>query len=446
MSEAQNPIQSTVSMEQIHTQVPIEQSKPVAAPEEPGAAPQKPIELLLPRTDYQHPAYQQGYRFAYQQPVYPTQPQYQPQYQPQPQPQPQYQPQLHPQYPPGYYQQPYHQPVIPISQSAPAKSYKKKIRRTVMMVTLALILFYVINIAVQVAVSFVPLILDGTLTRSPLPSEEELLQKMPLGLASIAGIILGALAFFMVRGKRYLTADLTRTDEKMKLKEMLVMIGAMFAVQSIFTLGQLLFVDLLARAGTTLPESADIFESMMNLPGILYIVLLGPIVEEIMFRGAIMRALQPYGKNFAIVVSSLLFGLYHLIFLQGIFAFFAGLVLAYCAMRFSLKWAMLLHIMNNGISVVFMYFNVSDTLYIGAMLIMLGLGLIALFPAFSRFKTQLKTGKPTLPALVIDPVVQPMIAVAAAVKPRVYAMAFSSPFLITGMCIAVAAMFLSSLL
>ncbi len=264
---------------------------------------------------------------------------------------------------------------------------------------------------------------------------------MPLGLASIAGIALGALAFFMVRGKRYLTVDLTRTDEKMTAKELLMLIGMMLAVQSIFSLGQIFFFEILQRAGTSLPETIDPFQALMNIPGILYIVLLGPIIEEIMFRGAIMRALQPYGKNFAIVVSSLLFGLYHLFFLQSIFAFFAGLVLAYCAMRFSLKWAILLHIINNGISTALMYFEVSDTLYIGVMLVALALGLIALFPAFSRFKAQLKKGKPTPATLVIDPVPQPMIPLATAVKPRVYALAFSSPFLIAGMCMAAVVMF-----
>jgi hypothetical protein len=65
-----------------------------------------------------------------------------------------------------------------------------------------------------------------------------------------------------------------------------------------------------------------------------------------------MRKLEPYGANFAIVVSSLLFGLYHLILFQAVFAFLVGIVLAYTAGRFSLKWAMLLHMLNNGVAVL----------------------------------------------------------------------------------------------
>ena len=50
---------------------------------------------------------------------------------------------------------------------------------------------------------------------------------------------------------------------------------------------------------------------------------------------------------FAIIVSSILFGLMHANVVQIVFAFFVGLVLAYITEEYSIKWAILIHIINN---------------------------------------------------------------------------------------------------
>jgi membrane protease YdiL (CAAX protease family) len=60
----------------------------------------------------------------------------------------------------------------------------------------------------------------------------------------------------------------------------------------------------------------------------LYIGLFAPIGEEILFRGLILRSLQPFGKKFAILASAILFGLFHGNIVQSPYAFVVGLVLA----------------------------------------------------------------------------------------------------------------------
>lgn len=81
----------------------------------------------------------------------------------------------------------------------------------------------------------------------------------------------------------------------------------------------------------------------------LYISFLGPITEELIFRGVVLRRLQKYGDCFAIVISAILFGAFHGNLAQGIFAAFIGLVLGYVAIEYSIKWSILLHIINNFI-------------------------------------------------------------------------------------------------
>jgi hypothetical protein len=157
-----------------------------------------------------------------------------------------------------------------------------------------------------------------------------------------------------------------------------------------------------------------------------------------MFRGAVLRALQPYGTNFAIVLTSLLFGLYHLVLFQGAFAFFVGLVFAYCALRFSIKWSMLLHLINNSLSMLLLYLGVTSAVDTGLACLFVALALVAGATSLKEFRRQKAEGKLTritlaaaAPVLAVDASTDaglPMTAPVAPSKP--YAIAFSSPWLI----------------
>ena len=81
----------------------------------------------------------------------------------------------------------------------------------------------------------------------------------------------------------------------------------------------------------------------------LYTAVAAPITEELLFRGAVLRSLQPYGKRFAIFCSALLFGLVHQNLTQTPFAFGFGLLAGYVAMEYSILWSMSLHILNNAV-------------------------------------------------------------------------------------------------
>lgn len=86
----------------------------------------------------------------------------------------------------------------------------------------------------------------------------------------------------------------------------------------------------------------------------LYASIFAPIGEEILFRGLILRSMQPYGKKFAILASAFLFGIFHGNMIQTPYAFMVGLVLGYVAVEYSIGWAMLLHMLNNMVLADFM--------------------------------------------------------------------------------------------
>lgn len=86
---------------------------------------------------------------------------------------------------------------------------------------------------------------------------------------------------------------------------------------------------------------------------ILYVCILGPITEEILGRGAILRISSPVGKVCAMVLSSVLFGLMHGNFTQIVNATVMGFVLAYVAIKSnSVIVPCIMHIFNNSTSVI----------------------------------------------------------------------------------------------
>lgn len=94
-----------------------------------------------------------------------------------------------------------------------------------------------------------------------------------------------------------------------------------------------------------------------NVLGILSIAVMAPLVEELLFRGAIQGHLQRSGKSprTAILLSSLIFGLIHVNPAQVPFAFCIGLVFGWLYYRTgSVIPGMLGHFLNNSIATLIM--------------------------------------------------------------------------------------------
>ena len=79
----------------------------------------------------------------------------------------------------------------------------------------------------------------------------------------------------------------------------------------------------------------------------LYAGFFGPVSEELIFRGAGLRTFEKYGKVFAILMSSLIFGLFHGNIPQFFFAAFVGIIFSYVTLEYSILWAMVFHVFNN---------------------------------------------------------------------------------------------------
>ncbi|HNZ06517.1 MAG TPA: ABC transporter permease subunit/CPBP intramembrane protease [Candidatus Cloacimonadota bacterium] len=97
-----------------------------------------------------------------------------------------------------------------------------------------------------------------------------------------------------------------------------------------------------------------LFKMSDNLWVLLGIVALAPgICEEIMFRGFLMRFFEGNSKKMAVVISALLFGVFHLDPFRLIPTFLLGLILGYLTIRSgSIINSMLYHTLNNSVAVL----------------------------------------------------------------------------------------------
>jgi membrane protease YdiL (CAAX protease family) len=108
-------------------------------------------------------------------------------------------------------------------------------------------------------------------------------------------------------------------------------------------------------------------------------ILIAPVTEELIFRGIILhkaeRAVPFIGAN---LLQAMLFGIYHMNIVQGIYAAFIGFVLGLVYHKFKTIFApMLLHMMINTSSLILQF--VPDNYY--AYCIIAVLGAILLFMA-----------------------------------------------------------------
>lgn len=135
---------------------------------------------------------------------------------------------------------------------------------------------------------------------------------------------------------------------KMRLTDFLMLSAIFFSAQQIFSWWYLLMDAIAGGMGISLEALLEGATADTNdIPMFLYACLLGPIAEEVFFRGLMLRSLERYGKRFAILASSALFALMHGNLLQLPIAFLTGLVLGYVTLEFHFGWAVLLHLMNN---------------------------------------------------------------------------------------------------
>ena len=193
--------------------------------------------------------------------------------------------------------------------------------------------------------------------------------------------------------------------EKMSFKDIF---GAFLICQALSYAGNMIGTVLNQIISTILGKEIDntvgeLIENSNPLILLLVVGIIGPILEELVFRKFIIDRIRPYGEFLAVLFSALTFGMFHGNFYQLFYAFAIGFVLAFIYVRTkNIIYPVILHIAFNTYSVIQQSFltaskTFSDIkivsymftglyyLMIGASLALTVLGVIKLIKSIKKF-------------------------------------------------------------
>ena len=171
---------------------------------------------------------------------------------------------------------------------------------------------------------------------------------MSNGWGYLVAIAIGCLIMYLWKGKDFCFRAVFAREKKMTLGAFVALLCIFIAPQALLQVYVPAFEWLLNQMGFSATQALEVATIQTDAVSMfLYVSILGPISEELLCRGLVLRVMRPHGKQAAIFVSAALFGLYHGNAIQIPFAFLVGLVLGYVTVEYSIIWAMILHIINN---------------------------------------------------------------------------------------------------
>lgn len=135
--------------------------------------------------------------------------------------------------------------------------------------------------------------------------------------------------------------------------------------------GIISFLSSISPNGFYLGSAAEYLspkEPVFNVLVVAAMVVAAPILEEWFFRKILISRLLRYGQLFAVVVSALMFGLYHGNMMQLIPALALGIALGYIYTRTgNIADTIVIHILNNAVSVFYSLFAAAGVFWAAAL-------------------------------------------------------------------------------
>lgn len=128
----------------------------------------------------------------------------------------------------------------------------------------------------------------------------------------------------------------------------------------------IIYASILEFAGIIIPSPEFNFP-IDNLPMLTlmvgYVCIIGPIMEEVIFRGFILKSMQKYGNLTAIIVTSILFSMFHLNLVQFVPPILIGFVLAFITIKSkSIFPSIIAHMFNNTVAFAMSFMTSTDSI------------------------------------------------------------------------------------
>ena len=254
---------------------------------------------------------------------------------------------------------------------------KPAVKRTANKIGLCLILFNFITLVLQVAISLVL----SFLGKAEYLSDPFVVLELNIILTILGFVPIGAIIFGVEKGKKALSFGFPKKQSFVSL--ILMGVGFFYTanVLTVILQSNLSFLGELKGGDITLPTGVS-----GVIMSVLAVAAAPALLEEFVFRGAILGGLLKYGKGFAIFTSALLFGLMHGNLVQIPFAFMAGLIIGFVVVETGSFWSgVLIHFINNlmsvGLDILKNYLGetAANGVYMFLLVILISIGIIGFF-------------------------------------------------------------------
>lgn len=168
-------------------------------------------------------------------------------------------------------------------------------------------------------------------------------------------ILLPNILYLMIRG--YSLKEVIKLNP-ISIKQIAYSVIVMVFAYPVAVFVNAIILALISSFSTALPTTVPLPTTSAEFLKGLFVIALAPgICEEVMFRGTLMSAYDRYGHVKSILISSILFGIFHFNIMNLAGPIFLGLVLG--TLRYktnSILSPMIGHTINNGIALTIGYF------------------------------------------------------------------------------------------
>ena len=222
-----------------------------------------------------------------------------------------------------------------------------------------LVLVYIFGVSIGVGIQNADAVADGTFTN------EMIVDQVLLQAANsliFAGAMMIALIWLIAYSKRESFFKIYRFNNKPTMLQiyLAITIGFSAVFFSSFIVRGLAW--LLPDAYASYVEAFENLQLGSPLSFFIAVVIIAPLFEEILFRGFVFDQVERhFSPTAAVIVSGLLFGVYHLNVFQGTFASVLGIVLGLSLLwTNSIRIPIIIHLVNNAVAWMFSLDIVSE--------------------------------------------------------------------------------------
>lgn len=218
----------------------------------------------------------------------------------------------------------------------------------------ALILHFLIVLVIEIilmaCLGYYKMSADMIMGKAVDESKLALIMLISVSVAYVVGNIAAAIIGLGFSRRLKGSSDLFGKSElgsSVIIPAMLLTVG----IQGIVIIIQTLYISITGNQG--MPETTTSIlsygkDTLTDVVLFIYMVILGPIAEELLFRGMVLKNLSAVSCRFGMIMSAICFGLFHGNIFQFITGFTLGLLFSYIDIKAnSIIPSIILHIFNN---------------------------------------------------------------------------------------------------